>query len=287
MEDNQVYWYRDHQKTILSDIPFGAGISSLREQAFSRSRISSTNCPYCDLPLRRDYQEDLTSFDWNRLDMDLGCSDGLFQTLVRCKCGWWLYHYKDGSDGKYGEWANEAILKKFSIDSIALPIEALNYHITSRFADLRHVTPRKLEEWVAGLIRDHLDCEVRLTSATRDGGVDVYALLGEQKMAIQVKRRSRGGAEPVAAIREFVGVLFTGGIPQGLFVTTADHFSASAREVAVTACSRGFRLDLVDFHDLEDLFRLTWRKAASRGEQYWQDLAAKSQRSSYKLGAGF
>jgi hypothetical protein len=218
--------------------------------------------------------------------MDLGTSDGMFQTLLRFKCGWWLYHYKDGSDGAYGELATGAILKRFLIDSMALPVEALNHHLTSRFGQLRHVAPRKLEEWVAGLVRDYLDCEVRLTSCTRDGGVDVYALLGEETMAIQVKRRANRNAEPVTAIREFVGVLLTSGIPRGLFVTTADHFSAPARQVAASACSRGIRLDLIDFHRLQDMFKLTWQDGASRGEIKWQNLNAKSERSFYKFGSG-
>jgi hypothetical protein len=212
-------------------------------------------------------------------------SDGMFQTLIRCRCGWWAYRFLDGSHAELGGRITEGILKSFNLDALNAPLAAVKAHLASKFTDIRGIHPRKLEELVGDVIATHFDCEVRLTAQSHDGGVDMYSVDCDSPFAVQVKRRSRLITESVAPVREFLGALVARGFRTGLFVTLADRFSRSAKSDAAAAAGNGYKLDLIDFPALRAIFDLHWRRDAHpQGERLWQDLTAKAQRSSYGIG---
>lgn len=191
-------------------------------------------------------------------------------------CGWWAYNRIQWSypgDDFDAWWYHEGILKEFDLASIDAPLQALRSHLARRFDDVRHIHPRKFEELCARVFADYMDCEVRLTSYSRDGGVDLYALEGEKRWAIQVKRRAESVTEGVAAVREFIGAMVVNGVLAGIFCSTAECFSPAARLAANSpfAKDHGFLLELVDYHRLMEMFSLS----ATNVSEPWRGLLEK------------
>jgi hypothetical protein len=84
-----------------------------------------------------------------------------------------------------------------------------------------------------------------------DGGIDLILVLSDAPLAVQVKRRTKpGSVESVEAVRLFLAAMQIRGVTGGLFVTTADHFSRQAHNVAAQAVTLGLvsRFDLIDRH---------------------------------------
>jgi len=75
------------------------------------------------------------------------------------------------------------------------------------------------------------NAEVKVTQASRDGGVDAVAFdpdpIRGGKFVIQAKRYSR--TVPVSAVRDLYGTMISEGAAKGILVTTA-HFGGDSRE---------------------------------------------------------
>lgn len=194
-------------------------------------------------------------------------SVGIAQSLwVRsCPCGWWEierlgvlgpdigYDSESYSWAHANKWYRHGVLRSFSIEDHDVPIIALRQAL-SRYSHLVHsIHSRKMEELVASVMSDFFGgCEVDLCGKTGDGGIDLLMIVCETPKAVQVKRRTNAeSVEGVSSIREFLAAMQLRGITQGVYVTTADHFSRPAKKTA----SRAVTLDLVTSFELLDRHR--------------------------------
>jgi CheY-like chemotaxis protein len=147
----------------------------------------------------------------------------------------------------------------------AVDFEKVNFslvrHLAKHPEDLDKVSWSSFEGLVKELLIE-LGYEVLHTPLTRDGGVDLWALLrsdlGEVLYAIDAKKYSRGrvvGPEPVRAI---YGVADLAGASAGMIVTTG-IFGPEARRLAN---QHRYRLALKDYVGVEE-----WIQAVARGER--------------------
>jgi restriction system protein len=182
-------------------------------------------------------------------------------------CGWWFCETGNVVDA-IGEYRAhhyfEGVLRRFQIDEYSTPLDLLRAHLQRNFKDVRHIHPRKFEELCQGVFREHFHCDVRLTAYSSDGGIDLYVVHSNEPFVVQLKRRSGESREGVTAIREFLGALVLNGQTRGMFVTTADDFTKSAKEAAGNPKLRGLgiQLELNGYKELEGMFRTrsnTWR----------------------------
>ena len=182
-------------------------------------------------------------------------------------CGWWQIK-RDAWD-RAGFVANGAlwyhgIIERLDLSSDDIPLADVRSQLLKRWEDRRILSPSKAEELVAGILREHLRCDVLRTTANvnaPDGGIDLYvcSVDGKIERAVQVKRRITREVEPVSAVREFIGALLVEGVDKGVFVTTADRYSEPARAVPGRLRSSWCRLELelVDGTRLFELLKAT------------------------------
>ncbi|WP_198942692.1 restriction endonuclease [Methyloprofundus sedimenti] len=121
---------------------------------------------------------------------------------------------------------------------------------------LYSITPRKFEEFVAAIFRNH-GFDVELTPETRDGGVDVIAihkspLTGNTVNLIECKRYAPDNKVGIGVVQRLVGNVIQRQAHKGIVVTTS-YFTADA--VIVSKESRNI-LTLNDYSDI-----LEWMKS--------------------------
>lgn len=178
-------------------------------------------------------------------------------------CGWWCAEQEGTPTGCIEEFTEEVRredddlwnynffvgrLREFRVNDITIPVDLLAAHIAKNHDALYSVHPRKFEELIADVFADFFSCEVELTAQTRDGGIDLYLLNGDEPALVQVKRRCRSDTtERVSVIRELAGVLLISGHTRGIVVTTAAKYSSQAEaEARATPLSeKGYSIELI------------------------------------------
>jgi len=87
-----------------------------------------------------------------------------------------------------------------------------------------------MERLVAGVISDYYPgCEVELCGRSGDGGIDLFIILADKRIGVQVKRRIvPGRPERVSAVREFFGAGVAKRLRDLIFVSTAERYTRSA-----------------------------------------------------------
>lgn len=239
------------------------------------SHRSLKNCPYCNgelLTIIKDGPPPVMTSS-NRPE----------HQVKKCSaCGWWFYDYLLwGYIDEFYFWDYyEGVLKKFDISAISVPLKILKRCLAKRFEDIRSIHPRKFEEICQGVFRAYLQCEVKLTSYSKDGGIDLYAIDGENKFAIQLKRRSRAVTEGVEAIRAFLGAIIINGEINGIFCTSADHFSENAKQAILSPPLKkyGIKIELIDYKKLRDIFGFITKNQ----REPWHELLARNDYRSHK-----
>lgn len=214
----------------------------------------TAHCKYCDGPMRLVFEvepPEPVSFAYSP------------HTLWSCgSCGWWFEHQtkeldvgpapRSGLHARAERTVRTAILRSYPVASLDVPIAALRRALLEDANLAYSMHPRKMEDIAGQVLGDHLDCDVVHVGGTRDGGIDLLLVDGDEQRVVQVKRRQRGDkVEGVALIREFLGAMLLGQHSKGTIVSTAAHFTRGAREAA----SRSVRLGLVDSMDLVDFER--------------------------------
>src|ERR1051325_111668 len=135
--------------------------------AFSTVAISEqwigTSCVYCDQPMETLREDRAASgyLEWRNQWLQRQCKT----------CHWWcLEHYAQllHEDGvAYRQGASYALLNRFPVGSADVPITELRRHLAKKFDSRFDIHPRKLEELLASVFREH-GFRVELTSYTKD-----------------------------------------------------------------------------------------------------------------------
>lgn len=200
--------------------------------------------------------------------------------VIQCQsCGWWEYKYSncsdaiiDGiraSDAEY----SSAILKSYDEDSIDIPVKALREYIAKNPNVIYKINAHKMEDLVRSVFSDFFPaCTVKKFGQTRDGGRDGL-LIDEngQQFLLSIKRRELPNAtEGVSTLRDLIGATIVEDNVNGcIVVSTADHFSKSAKDYAEKVLSKNIitTFDLIDckeFLRITDLTRnklpIAWKK---------------------------
>jgi restriction system protein len=125
-------------------------------------------------------------------------------------------------------------------------------HMRRNPALMRDLDSRRFEEFVAELYERH-GFEVELTPATKDGGVDLYAVryepYGKLLTVVECKRHAVDRPVEVKLVRELYGAVQDHGASAGVLATTSS-FTTGAQEFQER---HRYRLALQDWFDLQDM----------------------------------
>lgn len=148
------------------------------------------------------------------------------------RCGWWYCATLINRSWAHGSSITKAALKIF-LKTTHADKEACSELLLQEQTFLA-MEPRKFEIFVQTVFRHYFDCEVRHIGKSHDGGLDLLVVThNEGILPVQVKRRYKEGvAESVSVIREFLGAMVSQGYKRGLFVSSAERFSRSAKNTS-------------------------------------------------------
>lgn len=227
-------------------------------------------CPFCKTKINnRIYYTENNKISW--------CRAVEYESVNQCpKCGWWEHKYTFSSDDiDEGVRAtsvelSQAVLRRYDDNSKTIPIEVLNKYITENPDKIYGINDRKMEELVACVFKDFHDCEIKLVGKSHDGGKDLILIDGEEKTFVQVKRRTQASkVEPVSSIRDLIGASIIEDAKACIFVSTADHFSRNAVNVAekVVRDNKFDSFELIDYHRFVDMLNLKRDKMPNEWEK--------------------
>lgn len=220
-------------------------------------------CPFCtDSQLERIHQREKKSYpDW------LFGSFEEYELVVRCeRCGWWQYEYRNQSDAAPdGIVASDkrivtAVLKEYQESDKNIPVHVLSEYINKNPEKIYSIHDKAMEKLVKSVFEDYYSCDVELVGKSHDGGKDLIMIDSDEKTFIQVKRRmSSSKVESVKEVRELLGASYSDDVKSCVFVSTADHFSKDAVELAkkVVKSKKCDRFDLIDCKSFLDMLQLT------------------------------
>lgn len=227
--------YRDWE--IVATWTPGAPSSPARAPGYH-----ADTCPYCGSPLT------------HAVESGFG-GHYVLETLDACpKCGWWhLAHSEDdASDNPDCDYQIMARLERFDLSGLAVPTSELIRYLSVRGEDIYSVHPRKLEEMIAAVFREHLTCRVELTKMTQDGGKDIIGFNAEhRKFLVEITRYSQAQKVGIRLIERFLGVFYKEGVNHVTIVTTRRYTqpAITVQEVPYN-CGDTILLDLRDFEDV-------------------------------------
>lgn len=195
------------------------------------------------------------------------------QSVWACmQCGWWRYSLESGTDLIRSEDVAIGCILRAEDAKYWAPVPVLREFLAqhpSKLAD--HVDPIALEQVLRDVFSDYFDCEVRWTGRSADGGYDLYHVIDDTATIYQIKRRGLNvDREGVVPIRELLGTMIVEGVTSGVFVTTAQRFSAPAKAAARAAEFRGYVLKLIDYSTLLDVLRATLPKNKTPWRPLWE-----------------
>ena len=221
-----------------------------------RFRMMASDCPCCKSKMRTVHDSGRDGWDDRRI------------AYVACSaCGFWrcvsehdeettvtIPYVSDFTDGQ-------------NIASLA-PLA----QIIARQPDrLLTMNPKQLEVFVGSILREHMACDVYHVGGTGDDGVDLLAIVKDEPLVVQVKRRSRQNA--VEGI-DVVKLLFASGMGQGIrngmVVSTAQRFSRAALTWTnlSTLHELKFRFRLVDLQSFLSMIRAVRHDGPEPWEQH-------------------
>lgn len=206
---------------------------------------STPTCPFCNRDLNKVFSKAIIEYDPDDKDSTKDIHHSM--TASSCSCGWWKVEHLETPDA-HNLYASPAwffsyrgVLRRFSVDDVTVPMEALRRAIAKRPDALDEISPRKMEELVGAVMSDFWPgSKCTLCGKSGDGGVDLILVINDKPFAVQVKHRENPKkGESVHHVTHFIGALMLNDIPNGVFVTSANHFSRQAEEAAATILERG------------------------------------------------
>lgn len=233
-------------------------------------------CPSCASATREVFSKGIIEYD----PEDKDSRQDIHHAVVAssCDCGWWtLLH--DETPSAHNPYAVtrcrsyfRGILRRFDVKDQFLPMAALRGEIDRHPNVLDAISPRKMEELASSVMADFFPgSKSKICGRSGDGGIDLLLVMADKPFAVQVKHRQRvDRAEPVHAVREFIGAMVLEGIANGIYVTTAERFSAASRGTASKVLSTGRvrSFSLIDRRAFLEMMEATAKKASEPWLRY-------------------
>lgn len=195
------------------------------------------------------------------------------QIFVCCSCGYWAgVGFREWNMHHHMYPLRSAIGRYFPLQPLdSMTSDFLVTHLRRSPQDMTSLSPNRAEKFVADLLADALDCEVRHVGQPGDGGVDAYVVRSNEiRSIVQVKwHRDIAKAESVSVVREVAGTLLAEGVPDGIVVSNRTHFSPAARSAARKIEGRkvdgvgSLRVQLADYHLIVDMLDLATRRLSA------------------------
>lgn len=168
-------------------------------------------------------------------------------------CAYWQIHWYIYEPLSWGpQWGCQLLLSKIKEFDPKLA-EGCDVEIAQalrRHPEYFHsISPYRFERFIASVIKsNYSECEVIHLGGPNDGGVDVFYVDSHgREWLVQVKRReSHKASEGVEVLRNLLGAMYVEGVPRGIVVSTADHFTYRAYHLAKRAQEKGMTMSLVD-----------------------------------------
>lgn len=217
----------------------------LTQQLYRYWNQQANTCPYCTGKLISEHVIDPEEF-----------------LLVCPNCTWNCAIRESGGPFSGLHFIHLSILRAFDIKNREEALGALASELLLNWERVRDLHPKKMEQFVAAVLKGILDCETRWVGQSHDGGIDVIALIDDHPLAVQVKRRSNhDSVEGVQIVREFCGSLLLSDYQRGMIISTADHFSTVAQKSAQKLLAKSIltSLHLVNCGELYEMFKLIQR----------------------------
>jgi hypothetical protein len=209
-------------------------------EASIRARVAADNCPMCSESLTK-VREPSKSHD----------ATGTATWSMACAaCGYWRSHIQDAVGVNETEVPH---VKRFNYESETPSLIRLSSEIKKDISKVSTMDPTRFEQYVGSVLADFFDSEVRHVGRTGDGGVDLIAVIGDEPLMVQVKRREDSDqSEGVEVVKLLFASTFARGAKNGMVVTSAKKFSRQAREWIESPKLKGagFNLELVDLNSL-------------------------------------
>ena len=208
-------------------------------------------CPICNSPLNKYHHTPPFAEDEYRPPEPWIIMNPI---LYLCNlCNWW-HSTKEGringvGRNTYSPNIHYPVLEEIDISSNSIVINDLKLNLLKNWEDRKLISAGAAESLVQSILKEHLSCDVRTSTANvndPDGGIDLHVCSknGNIISAVQVKRRISKNTESVSEVRNFVGALEIEGINKGIFVTTADRFTKPANKIPEKLKSINSRLEL-------------------------------------------
>lgn len=152
-----------------------------------------------------------------------------------------------------------AKIRKFAIDDLEIPTHRLMNYLANNKQDLNQVGWQKLEDIVAAIFREHLDCRVEQTKRTRDNGYDLLCFDSESDpFIVEVKHTKGERVIGVSVVRELIGTMMLEDMDRA-FLVSSSRFSRDAKETAKRASAHSLQLQLKDREDILDWLEQLYR----------------------------
>ncbi|MCL2526887.1 MAG: restriction endonuclease [Defluviitaleaceae bacterium] len=136
----------------------------------------------------------------------------------------------------------------------AIDIEPEEKKDLSLLEILKQTTPTGFEHLCGRLLREYDFEDIKITQASRDGGIDGTATLKLNpflSMSVFFQCKRYDGSVPISHVREFMGVLASdqNGADRGIFITTG-----SLPKAAFDLERKNTKLELIDGEKLVEMF---------------------------------
>lgn len=196
------------------------------------------NCPFCQMTFdRAEYNDE---------------GEEQHYVLWRCAgCSFWQWYFLEYMGRAGGVWCDAAAPFEQTFED-SLPDDCRSEwarHLSRNPKLWTGISSTKLETFVADIFRaNYAHADVIHVGRPADRGIDIVFIESNgKKWIVQVKGRTRPNAtEGFETLQKLLGTLFLEGCPNGMIVTTADHFSYHVREQVGRASELGVRVELID-----------------------------------------
>lgn len=252
--------YTRHNKELFQVLSGSCGLSiSGNRKPNINSRIDATFCPLCgeklkiiDVSPHNDVRDE--GWVWQHYHL---CED----------CGFWkCVHSSSVSSDEY----EIPFVKRFNYELDVPSISHLSNEIHKNPARISTMNSKKFELFIGSILADYMDCEVYHVGQSGDDGIDLVAILSDNPMLIQVKRReNQDKAESINIVKLLFASAFAKGAKSGMVVTSAKKFSRQAYQwvESPTIKDFGFSLNLIS---LPSLLSMIGAVAKSNEAKPWE-----------------